>query len=84
MKKHQEQVAMFSVRASQKEGINRLSIHRYDSDAEPLEVQTISYTSQTAPVLEAFCTLENALESHGIEAHIHEQDGAYFHGTIIN
>lgn len=75
---------MFAVRASEKEGVNILSIHRYDSDDQPLEVQTISYPSQTAPVLEDFATLENALEAHGIEANIQYQDGSYFEGTIIS
>ncbi len=75
---------MFAVRASEKEGVNMLSIHRYDSDDQPLEVQTISYPSQTAPVLESFCALENALEAHGIEADIQSQDGKHFHGTIIS
>ena len=84
MKKYKEEDAMFAVRASEKEGVNILSIHRYDSNDQPLDVETISYDSETAPVLEAFCALENALEAHGIEANIQYQDGSYFEGTIIS
>ena len=83
MKKYQEQETMFTVRASEKEGVNILSIHRYDANDQPLDVETISYPSDTAPVLESFCALENALEAHGIEAEIRGQDGTHFQGNII-
>ena len=84
MKLYQEQDASFSVRASHNDGENILSIHAYDRDDQPLDVKTISYPSQTAPVLESFCALENAMALHGIEADIRGQDGTHYHGTIIN
>lgn len=79
-----KQDASFSVRASHKEGENVLCIQPYDRDDQPLDVKTINYKSQTAPVLESFCTLENAMAEHGIEADIQGQDGTYYHGTIIH
>jgi hypothetical protein len=84
MKLYQKQDASFSVRASHNDGENTLSIQAYDGDDQPLEVRTISYPSQTAPVLESFCTLENAMEKHGIEADIQGQDGTHYHGVIIH
>jgi len=84
MKLYQEQDASFSVRASHNDGENILSIQAYDRDDQPLDVKTISYPSQTAPVLESFCALENAMASHGIEADIQGQDGTHYHGTIIS
>jgi len=83
MELHQKQDAFFSVRASPTEGENIISIHTYDSDDQPLDVKTISYPSQTAPVLESFCALENAMASHGIEADIQGQDGTHYHGFVI-
>ena len=83
MRKYKEEDAMFTVRASEEEGVNMLSIHRYDSNDKPLDIETISYPSQTTPVLESYCALENALDAHGIEADIRGQDGTHFHGIII-
>jgi len=84
MKQYQKQYASFSVRASHNDGENTISIQAYDGDDQPLDVKTITYKSQTAPVLESFCTLENAMEEHGIEADIQEQDGTHYHGVIIH
>ena len=77
-----KQAATFIVTASDTEGENKISIHRYDSNGQQLEVQTIAYPSVADPKREDSATLENALETHGIQADLWEQDGYQFQGLI--
>ena len=71
-----------AIHATYEKGYNKMSIHRYDENDEPLKVVQIKYASNNMPATECFSAIENAAEAYGYEIDIREQDSGYYHGYI--
>ena len=71
-----------AIHAIYEKGYNKMCLHRYDENDEPLSVVQIKYASNNMPATECFSTIENAAEAYGYKIDIREQDNGYYHGYI--
>lgn len=83
MKTHTTRSILIAVSASC-DGSWDLSIHRYNENDEPLEVEVVNIKNERDCFFWDFSVIENAImENKNYEIEIQEQDGHFFHGVEI-